>query len=68
MGWQLQDLGLARTDNDPLSAASLPLLSRGSGNGSPAVTPEKGGNILQCLDVCLTAGTMLESDLSPSQK
>lgn len=39
MGWHLWDLDTVRLDNDLLSAASLPLLSPGSGDGSSVPVP-----------------------------
>ena len=49
MDWQLQDLGPARMDNDPLSAASLPPLSPGSGEDSSALALVMGGSVLPYL-------------------
>lgn len=68
IGWQLQDLGPAGMDNDPLSAGSLLLLSSGFGADSPDLAPGEGGNTLQCLGFCLAVGTMLALDLSSSQE
>lgn len=64
-GWQLQDLGPAGVDNDPLSATYSPLVSPGSGDEGPSPIPGERGETDPAVSVLMSSG---DSALNPSQK